>query len=501
MPISLICSVVNISGKMAIGYSGDLLARVPEDLHFFKSVTRDSLLSGSVFEQNVVVMGKNTWKSIGNKPLPGRINIVLLSITSETRSIYYGKTLTHFMTFSEFKRFYSKNVCNVFVIGGGIIYNLFLKDHTLAPTKLYITHISGYKLPLDFDPEKVVYIGGVSNDYSLVGWGSEQTCITSDSQTVSMRILHYRKQDITVNTLVNSVDLCYSTLVYDILETGLPTPDRTGVGTRSIFGKSIKLNIGDGNIPLLTTKFVPIKGVIEELLFFIRGDTDSRILMDRGVNIWKGNSTREFLDDRGLEDYSEYELGPVYGYQWRYWGRAYIPLKKRETHTTRIRKGVDQLSDIIKTLKCDPFSRRMVLSAWDPQMLNKMVLPPCHLMCIFKVTLVNGKKHLNCHLICRSTDVGLGLPFNLASYAILTYILAAKVDMLVGELFYTGTDVHIYNNHIAKLSKICGVQSRPQPKLKLASRIRDIPFEEIELSDFELVGYFPRQGIKLDMAI
>lgn len=217
----------------------------------------------------------------------------------------------------------------------------------------------------------------------------------------------------------------YLNLIRYILDHGALRIDRTNTGTRSVFGTQMRFSLSNGTIPLLTTKRVFWRGVVEELLWFIRGSTDGRILkvvfmlylcqQNKNIHIWDENGTREFLDKVGLTENEEDDLGPIYGFQWRHFGAAYEGRDKDYT-----RKGVDQLQEVIRLLRDDPYNRRIILSAWNPCDLKKMALPPCHVLAQFYVQ--NG--YLSCQMYQRSADMGLGVPFNIASYSLLTILLA-----------------------------------------------------------------------------
>lgn len=275
----------------------------------------------------------------------------------------------------------------------------------------------------------------------------------------------------------------YLELVEKILEEGLVCENRTGVSTRSLMGVSMRWDLSDGTVPLLTTRRIPWKVVLSELLWFIRGGTNSKELERQGVNIWKDNSTRDFLDGRGLE-WEEGELGPIYGFQWRHFGASY---PSREG-------GVDQLTECLRLIREDPTSRRIILTAWNPLDIEKMALPPCHLLCQF---LVRGDR-LNCVLYQRSGDVGLGIPFNIASYATLTHIMARLAGLRAGELVHFIADAHIYENHEEPLRVQLTREPREFPRL----RLREIAsLDEITLSDMELIGYDPHPPITMKMVV
>jgi thymidylate synthase len=217
-------------------------------------------------------------------------------------------------------------------------------------------------------------------------------------------------------------EMQYLKLVKKILKKGVNRPDRTGVGTSSIFGTQIRFNLRDKIIPMLTTKRVFFRGVAEELLWFIKGDTDAKTLQDKNIHIWDGNSTREYLNACGFHDRKEGDLGPVYGFQWRHFGAKYGTAKDDYTG-----KGIDQLKEIIERIKTNPYDRRIIMSAWNPIDIPKMALPPCHVLSQFYVA--NGE--LSCQLYQRSADMGLGVPFNIASYSLLTHMIAHVTGLKV----------------------------------------------------------------------
>jgi len=290
----------------------------------------------------------------------------------------------------------------------------------------------------------------------------------------------------------------YQDLLRYIIENGNDRGDRTGVGTRSVFGHQLRFDLQEG-FPLLTTKRVFWRGIIEELLFFLRGDTNTNALAEKKIGIWKGNTTRDFLDNRGL-DYPEGEMGPGYGFQWRNWQGTYQTLfdEDGQRRIERKKDGVDQIQRLIDTLKNNPNDRRMLISAWNVGQLDRMALPPCHYT--FQCYVNEGKLSLMWQQ--RSVDVALGLPFNIASYAALVHILAKVTDLEPGELIFTGGDVHIYLNHIEPLQEQLVRDPFPLPKLKIHKDLKNIEdIEQLTFKDFELIGYQYHPPIKMPMAI
>jgi thymidylate synthase len=265
--------------------------------------------------------------------------------------------------------------------------------------------------------------------------------------------------------------------------------DRTGTGTRSLFGRSLRFDLRR-SFPLLTTKRVFWRGVVEELLWFVRGCTDAKQLSAAGVGIWDGNGSRAFLDARGLPHRAEGDLGPVYGFQWRHFGAAYV-----DKDADYGGQGVDQLADVVHQIRTDPDSRRILLSAWNPAALPDMALPPCHVLAQWYVQ--GGE--LSCMMTQRSADVGLGVPFNIASYALLTVMLAAVTGLTPGDFVHSIGDAHVYANHVEPLLTQLANEPRPFPVLSLARAVADI--DDFTPADFVLDGYDPHPKIAMEMAV
>jgi thymidylate synthase len=271
----------------------------------------------------------------------------------------------------------------------------------------------------------------------------------------------------------------YLDLVQHVMENGCQKGDRTGTGTKSVFGYQMRFDLNEG-FPMVTTKKLHLKSIIYELLWFLKGDTNIKYLQENGVKIWD-----EWADANG-------NLGPVYGHQWRNWNS----------------EEIDQISDLITELKTNPNSRRMLVSAWNPSVLpdtkksfeenvanNKAALPPCH--AFFQFYVADGK--LSCQLYQRSADIFLGVPFNIASYALLTMMIAQVCDLGVGEFIHTFGDAHIYNNHFEQLELQLSRETRPLPKMILNPEIRNI--FDFDFDDFTLEGYDPHPPIRGSVAV
>lgn len=271
----------------------------------------------------------------------------------------------------------------------------------------------------------------------------------------------------------------YIDLVKHVLENGTQKGDRTGTGTKSVFGYQMRFDLKEG-FPMVTTKKLHLKSIIYELLWFLKGDTNIAYLKENGVKIWD-----EWADENG-------NLGPVYGYQWRNWNG----------------EEIDQITELINTLKSNPNSRRMLVSAWNPSVLpdtsksfsenvsqGKAALPPCH--AFFQFYVAEGK--LSCQLYQRSADIFLGVPFNIASYALFTMMIAQVCDLEVGEFIHTFGDAHIYNNHFEQLELQLSRETKPLPKMILNPEIKNI--FDFTFDDFTLEGYDPHPGIKGAVAV
>ncbi|KAK9305641.1 hypothetical protein QLX08_003416 [Tetragonisca angustula] len=282
----------------------------------------------------------------------------------------------------------------------------------------------------------------------------------------------------------------YLNVIKKVIKEGTRKDDRTGVGTLSIFGTQMRFTLRDNVFPLLTTKRVFWKGVLEELLWFIRGSTNAKELTEKNVHIWDANSSRNFLDSSGFMDREEGDLGPVYGFQWRHFGAEY-----KDMHTDYSGQGIDQLEQVIDKIRHSPNDRRIIMTAWNPIDIPKMALPPCH--CFVQFYVSNGE--LSCQLYQRSADMGLGVPFNIASYSLLTYMLAHITNLKPGEFVHTMGDCHVYLNHISALEEQIKRVPKSFPCLKIVRNVENI--NDFTADDFELIGYVPHTKISMPMAV
>ena len=261
----------------------------------------------------------------------------------------------------------------------------------------------------------------------------------------------------------------YLSMMKHVRDTGTRKEDRTGTGTLSVFGYQMRFDLSRG-FPLVTTKKLHIRSIVHELLWFLKGDSNIGYLVDNGVSIWN-----EWADENG-------ELGPVYGVQWRSW-----PDARGETH--------DQIAEVVETIRRNPDSRRIIVSAWNVGELNNMALPPCHTM--FQFYVADGK--LSCQLYQRSADIFLGVPFNIASYALLTHMIAQQCDLSVGDFIWTGGDCHLYLNHLEQVDE--QLSRRPLPLPRLVMRRRPASIFDYEYDDFEILNYEAHPHIRAAVAV
>lgn len=471
MGINIVAAFTNKS--FGIGFNGRMPWKITEDLQHFKTLT----------ENKVVVMGRGTWDSLPKKPLPNRMNIIITKHAHELQDVHkYGNSVRFADPddMDELLAQYDRQGDDVFVIGGERVF----ADYVGIAKKIYATIIEKDYECDRFFPTKYFDRYEIE-EYSPLMFSQESDCyfryITYTYKTGKQQHCEYQ----------------YLDLLKDVMTHGKDRPDRTQIGTRSLFGKQMRFDISK-SIPLVTTKFVPWKLTIKELLWFVKGQTDSKILEKQGVNIWRDNTTREFLNKRGLNHYEVGDCGPMYGFNWRHFGAHYIGC-----HASYMGLGVDQLNSLVDGLKKDPFSRRHMITTYNPNNVDEGVLPPCHGIVVqFYVDEdEQGDKILSCHMYQRSADSFLGLAINIASYSILTYVVAKMVGMKPNELIISTGDTHIYLNHMSQVKEQLERTPLPQPKLIVRDEVSKKSFDELDLSDFDVVGYLHHHTIRAQMAV
>mgnify|MGYP001292182528 FL=1 len=287
----------------------------------------------------------------------------------------------------------------------------------------------------------------------------------------------------------------YLNLIFDVLSNGVKESRRNGNVLTKI-GGMMKFSLENNKLPLITTKKLAWKSCLHELIWFKNGETTTDSLLKNNVKIWDGNSSKEFLDSRNLKDYREGELGPIYGYQWRNWNKMYTNLNN-SMYDINSNNGIDQLQCIIDSLKDREKrkSRRLIMSAWNPEQLDEMALPPCHILCQFHVT---NYDELSCSLYQRSGDVGLGIPFNIASYSFLTHILAKHCDLKAKEFIHFIGNAHIYDDHVDALKEQITRTPYDFPTIEVNKRNN---IDDYEFSDIIVNDYIHHDPIKMEMRV
>jgi len=499
--VNIIVAHCNSGG---IGCDNTIPWKIKKDLTYFKGLTSEVMKDRC--GKNVVIMGRKTYESIPNKfrPLRNRINMVLSSndpiLGDEEKEKYLNQSLFYKKSYQEIHDWITDtgdDVNNVFVIGGGQVYHDFLWNDDVKELfnieMIYITRIRGKyecdkkfpKIPStffiedmtpDFYEHKKTHCEIIEEDFEK-GECKREDCY-------QYYFIRYEKKN------KDHQEKNYLNIVGNVIKNHSYRMDRTGEGILSYFGYHTRYIIRD-SFPLLTTKRMFWKGIVEELLWFLKGDTNVQHLIDKGVHIWDKNSDREFLDSIGLKHRREYDGGPIYGFNFRHFGAEYV-----DCDTDYKGQGVDQVREALRLIREEPSSRRILINLWNPCELNNVCLPACH--CLYQFY-VDGE-YLSCSMYQRSGDLGLGVPFNIASASLMTYIFAHLTGKIPKELIHTIGDAHIYKNHVSAVEEQLKREPTPFPRVRIKSRGQK-EVEDFTYDDFEVFGYEPHPSIKMDMAV
>lgn len=472
---SLIVAI--IAKTRGIGYNNSLVWNlIKEDMkrfRYFTSHTEDEN------KRNAVIMGKNTRISMGDKDLPKRRNIILSrTLKPDGEKVFNSLDLAIESC--------DDSIENIFIIGGQQIYEEALKHKCCD--KIYLTEV-------DLDRECDTFFPIIPDNFILK---KEEHFVDKERGSDKNVNLVFKEYENIYD--YQSEEYQYINLVKEILTKGEYKIGRNG-GTYSLFGPQHYFDLSKG-LPLLTTKRMFYRGVVEELLFFIRGDTDTKKLEEKLVNIWKGNTSKEFLEMRKLS-YREGDMGPMYGWQWRHFGAKYEGCDKDYTGL-----GFDQLLELIRKLVNDPNNRRLLLTTYDPSKVSESVLAPCHGLTV--QFYVRGGNTLDCKMTQRSVDVGLGYPFNITSYAIFMHIICKVTGLNPGILIMSLGDTHIYEQHKDKITRHYDRIPYKFPTLKITKEFNCLDdkenieerikfMENLSYEDFEISDYSYHTGIKMDM--
>ncbi|CAJ2679313.1 unnamed protein product [Trifolium pratense] len=502
-------AVVIATRDMGISMDGKLPWTLPTDQKFFNDITT---ITSDPGKKNAVVMGRKSWEAIPpeNRPLSGRLNIILtrsgtFDIATAENVLLCGSVSSAMELLASSP--YCLTIEKVFLTGGAEIFREAL--HGPGCEAIHITEIEAsiecdtFMPRIDFSVFHPWYSSfplvenGLRysfNTYVRVRYSTEESqglntdpILYDNSKPLKFEVKSF--SFLPKMIFERHEEYKYLRLVEEIISKGTFKDDRTGTGTLSKFGSKMRFNLRR-SFPLLTSKKVFWRGVVEELLWFISGSTNAKVLQEKGIHIWDGNASREFLDSIGLEEREEGDLGPVYGFQWRHFGARYTNM-----HEDYSGQGFDQLLDVINKIKHNPDDRRIILSAWNPSDLKLMALPPCHMFAQFYVA--NGE--LSCQMYQRSADMGLGVPFNIASYALLTCMIAHVCDLVPGDFIHVIGDAHVYRNHVKPLQEQLQNLPKPFPILKINPKKKDI--DSFAATDFKLIGYEPHQKIEMKMAV
>ncbi|POM60565.1 Thymidylate synthase [Phytophthora palmivora] len=481
--------VAALEATGGIGLRQQIPWQLPTDMKHFRALTTAPTASSA---QHAVIMGRKTWESLPAKvrPMPKRYNVILTRDTSYRQSQNVPETVgiaASFREALELVQQQGERVDQVFVIGGGAVYTEAL--NYAGCNQVHLTRVKGA-----FECDAFFPLEQLKQKFKV----TEESEVKEENGVRFQFIELERKRDdvkALESTLVDNTtpheEMQYLDLIRKILTHGAKRADRTGTGTLSVFGAQMRFSLRDNVFPLLTTKRVFWRGVAEELLWFISGDTSAQTLQQKDIHIWDGNGSREYLDSRGLQSREVGDLGPVYGFQWRHFGAKYTNM-----HADYTGQGVDQLAEVIHKLRTNPTDRRIVLSAWNPADLNEMALPPCHMFCQFYVA--DGE--LSCQMYQRSADMGLGVPFNIASYALLTRLVAQVAGLKPGEFIHVIGDAHVYLNHVEPLQKQLTRTPRPFPTLVINSE-KTTSIDDFTFEDLEVRNYSPHSTIKMEMSV
>jgi dihydrofolate reductase/thymidylate synthase len=541
--------IVACDSKKGIALNGNIPWHIPEDMKHFKDIT-SNVPTDHYFEYiNMVVMGRKTWDSLPDKfkPLPNRLNVIL---TNQPKETIHKSEHEFVRIISDFEQIYEtfnlnnklsqndsstsntppsntlsssfvkhRKINEIFVIGGGSLYQLALASpycRTIYLTEIY----NDFKCDIHFpnipiinyksefiNNQRIKDNNNVESDeipislinsqdgYKLVEV-SDIKEIQNQSIYIYYRFLKYQHAKRTLNLIEwkNQEEEKYLETMKDILLNGIERIDRTLVGTYFLPGICLKFDISK-NFPISTTKKIVLRWVFEELKLYLSGKTDSKILSEKGITIWDGNTSREFLDKRGLNNYPEGDMGETYGFNFRHFGGEYKDCKTDYDSSV----GYDQVANVIYLLKNDPTSRRIIINLWNPATQHKAALPSCLFYYQFCVDPV--KKQLHCIIHLRSSDYFLANNWNTCTGTLLTHMLCnlEGIDLTPGTLTVVVSDAHLYKTHIQQVCHNLIRQPYPYPIIKVKGKKQDI--SDFTFKDFELIGYKSHGSLKAEMAI
>jgi dihydrofolate reductase/thymidylate synthase len=507
--------IVACDSKRGIGLNGGIPWKLSDDMKRFKDLTTFVPEDPYYKFINMVVMGRKTWDSLPDKyrPLPGRLNVILSKSPDEIQIPPESHDLVRVISdFEQIHEIYNINTNNntnnwkihdIFVIGGNSLYNLALSSPYCRA--IYLTEIyKDCQCDTFFPTFKIdnMKVKDTKDDKDVDN-GFQLTQV-SDIKTDQTSGLHYRfmtyhhpKRTLNDDDLVewkNPEEDEYLKTMENILVNGIERIDRTLVGSYFLPGICLKYDISK-NFPMSTTKKIVLRWIFEELKLYITGRTDAKILSAQGITIWDGNTSREFLDKRGLSHYPEGDMGETYGFNYRHFGGDYKDCHTEYDHTI----GYDQMANVIHLLKTDPTSRRIIINLWNPATQHKAALPSC--LFYYQFCVDPSKKQLHCIIHLRSSDYFLANNWNTCTGTLLTHMLCnlEGIYLTPGTITVIVSDAHIYKTHVEQVKENLRRKPYPFPILKVKEKKQKI--EDFTFKDFELIGYKSHNSIKAEMAI
>ena len=480
-----IIGIACLANNRAIGYNNDLIFRNKDEMKFFKKTTECTI---DPLKKNAVIMGRKTFYSL-EKLLKGRVNCVLThsdtflydnSMSGRSVDLYIDNSVDKLLQ----KLQTDPIIETIYVIGGASIYKYFSDNNLFDELILSIVKKPIIDYGDVFFPEINFTKYYIKNKIEFNNKGHEITSGAKCDMNYNIYYLNKIKPKINeITDILNSniQEYQYLNLLEKILKEGTVRKTRNSK-TISLFGVKMEFDISQ-SFPLLTTKKMYWKGILKELLWFLKAGTNSKDLEKDKVRIWQGNSTREYLDSISLNHYKEGDCGPIYGFQWRHFNAEY-----KGPDANYKGKGVDQLQNIIDLINNNPTSRRMFMTAWNPEQLQEMALPPCHISYQFYVRYDDGEKYLDCMMYQRSGDIFLGVPFNIASTATLTYLLANITHIKPGRISIVIGDAHIYENHITQVKTQLSRFPYSFPTLTINRKLKNID-DDLKYEDFTINNY------------
>ena len=547
--------IVACDNKFGIGLNNSVPWKIKEDMKYFKEITSKVPEDPYFNYINAVVMGRKTWDSLPEKfkPLPNRLNIILTNQNPESISHHNHELVRIISNFDEIhQNILFQNITqtqtenlgenlgentvkelkiyDIFVIGGGLIYDLALNSPYCR--KIYLTEIYHNfscdtfltKFPIITHKKTIEQSKYLEHEHlsSLklnlnLNFLDEKDCIMSDNENafcltsvsdiksdnlinINYRFLIYQHPGrvIDCKPWKNLEEEKYLETMENILLNGIDRIDRTLVGTYFLPGICLKYDISN-SFPISTTKKIVLRWVFEELKLYLTGKTDNKILQKQGISIWDGNTSREFLDKRGLTDYPEGDMGETYGFNYRHFGGNYINCHTEYTSSD----GYDQLENVINLLKTDPTSRRIIINLWNPATQHKAALPSC--LFYYQFCVDPTKKQLHCIIHLRSSDYFLANNWNTCTGSLLTYMLCNMegIDLIPGTLTVMVSDAHIYKTHLKQVCQNLLREPYPFPilKINLKNNQKKTDITQFDFKELELIGYKSHSSLKAEMAI